>query len=173
MSDDATTPASLHLVTTNPSTPSTSSSSPSSTQPTPRSTHAMRNVPQLPPDANVVVTLVNSDGPHPVWDDTTYRWFMPVLGPSACAVMPALYSLGATPHSALTVEDLAFMSGVGVGQLAKTLLRLCDFHAITDCGVEADTVTISMPTHLPAVGHRMRASWPAWYGRAYDEEFAK
>jgi len=124
-------------------------------------------------DATLIdVRLVPSEGPHPIWSDDTVSWLLPMLGPSACLLLPRLYGIAAT-ETPQPVDALSFSIGIGRGQLARGLDRLCRFHAVrsVDCDKTGNTIEVVMQTHLPHVSARTRAGWPDWYVAAYDEQF--
>lgn len=130
-------------------------------------------MPLLNPSAPLRVSIHNAVGLHDLSDEATYRWWLPVLGPSSMALLPLLYQYGtqSVDEYHLDVADAAFMSGMGVGQMAKTLLRLQNFHVINELVADHDEVHIHMPLYLQRISSRMRANWPSWYGRAYDQAF--
>ena len=70
-------------------------------------------------DATLIdVRLVPSEGPHPIWSDDTVSWLLPMLGPSACLLLPRLYGIAAT-ETPQPVDALSFSIGIGRGQLAR------------------------------------------------------
>lgn len=122
-------------------------------------------------DATMIdVTMVPTDGPHAVWDDETVAWLLPMLGPTACMLLPRLYGIAAGEKPQLT-DDISFACGVGRGQMARALDRLSRFHAVDDVDVRNDTIQVRLRTHLSRVSDKTRATWPEWYAAAYDLQF--
>lgn len=123
-------------------------------------------------DATTInVTIVPTDGPHPVWLDETVAWMLPVLGPTASVLLPRLYTIGASQEANHSVDDLSFTCGIGRGQLARALDRLSRFHVVERVDMHNLELQVDLRSHLKAPTDRARASWPAWYAAAYDLTF--
>jgi len=120
---------------------------------------------------SIVVTLVPTEGPHPVWDDSTAAWLLPMLGPTPTLLIPHLYKRAANPYDDHSVDDLAFALGVGRGQFARALDRLSRFHVVDDVDVIGTTITVSLRSHIRRATDRAMATWPDWYRTAYQHTF--